>query len=445
MNDTFNFYGDKRNNIHLLLYFTVYNDKYDVFPGELPVVLEAIDQKIHIIFIVNKCPDNIFNDEDEMDDLKNDIKEARKGTDFEKYKTYFINCVNSKGFDLLLDGIFEKYKKNIIPENYLKEIEKCDIEQSDFNKLIKNSFFFGNTDPKDVFLNESLLTSVLDIKELIVKLAGYYSGELGFFKSIGFYFNSKIYNQFWRDSEKNFFPLLTDLVKKIYSNFGIEKSYEECNNYIKIKIAEYFDIDLPKLKDAKKQLEKEEVHFVSTCEGPKAYEFNMDKFKKDFINLGRIFWNSQQFYNISEKLAESNLKDKSKLEEKIFNTNGDIQIDSERLLKLIKRDFGLDNTKRDATSQEKIYQKLFYISYTCNELISLLCGETNQKGFKYKSIYNFFYHVSSAFNDAINGFIKIKEEMKEREKELKKFKKEKKKSDVEDKDAPPMINKEEDE
>lgn len=64
MNDTFNFYGDKRNNIHLLLYFTVYNDKYDVFPGELPVVLEAIDQKIPIIFIVNKCPDNIFNDED---------------------------------------------------------------------------------------------------------------------------------------------------------------------------------------------------------------------------------------------------------------------------------------------------------------------------------------------------------------------------------------------
>lgn len=46
-----------------------------------------------------------------MDDLKNDIEEARKGTDFEKYKTYFINCVNSKGFDLLLNGIFEKYKK----------------------------------------------------------------------------------------------------------------------------------------------------------------------------------------------------------------------------------------------------------------------------------------------------------------------------------------------
>ena len=38
MNDIFNFYGDRRNNIHLLLYFTIYNDKYDVIPGELPVI-----------------------------------------------------------------------------------------------------------------------------------------------------------------------------------------------------------------------------------------------------------------------------------------------------------------------------------------------------------------------------------------------------------------------
>lgn len=65
MNDIFHFYEDKRNNIHLLLYFNVYNDKYDVLPGELPVVYDAKDKNIPIIFIINKCKDEIFNDEDE--------------------------------------------------------------------------------------------------------------------------------------------------------------------------------------------------------------------------------------------------------------------------------------------------------------------------------------------------------------------------------------------
>jgi len=37
-NDSFSFYGDKKNDIHLLLYFNVYNDKYDVVPGELPII-----------------------------------------------------------------------------------------------------------------------------------------------------------------------------------------------------------------------------------------------------------------------------------------------------------------------------------------------------------------------------------------------------------------------
>ena len=55
MNDIFTFYEDKRNNIHLLLYFTVFQDIYDILPGELPVILEAKEHNIPIIFIVNKC------------------------------------------------------------------------------------------------------------------------------------------------------------------------------------------------------------------------------------------------------------------------------------------------------------------------------------------------------------------------------------------------------
>ena len=66
---------------------------------------EAMKLKIPIIFLINKCPDQIFSDEDEMEDLKMDVADARKGTKYEKFKTYCINCLNGKGFDLLLKGI----------------------------------------------------------------------------------------------------------------------------------------------------------------------------------------------------------------------------------------------------------------------------------------------------------------------------------------------------
>ncbi len=80
---------------------------YDVLPGELPVVYEAKEKKILIIFIVNKCKNEIFEVEDEMNDLIDEIKEVRKNTDFEQNKTYFINCINGNGFSELLSGIYE--------------------------------------------------------------------------------------------------------------------------------------------------------------------------------------------------------------------------------------------------------------------------------------------------------------------------------------------------
>ena len=54
----------------------------------------------------------------------------------------------------------------------------------------------------------------------------------------------KIYNNILRNYETNFFPLLTDLVKKIYSNFNQTKNKDECNEFIKLKISQYFDIDM---------------------------------------------------------------------------------------------------------------------------------------------------------------------------------------------------------
>ena len=119
-----------------------------------------------------------------------------------------------------------------------------------------------------------------------------------------------------------------------------------------------------------------------------------------------------------------NVEENNKIEEKIFQINN--EINSERIILLVKRDFGLDDSKRDATNEEKIIQKLFYISYTCNQLISFLCGEINKKGFKYKSIYNFYYIVSKSYNDAIDGFIKIQNNMEKEKKELKEYIKSKK-------------------
>ena len=176
--DAFSFYGDRRNNIHLLLYFNVYGEKYDILPGETPIMDEAMKLKIPIIFLINKCPDQIFSDEDEMEDLKMDVADARKGTKYEKFKTYCINCLNGKGFDLLLKGIYEMYKNNIIKEDDLDKIKNHSLGEEDFKTIFKNNIFFGDISPKDVFLNESLITSCINIKKLLVKLGGYYSKEL---------------------------------------------------------------------------------------------------------------------------------------------------------------------------------------------------------------------------------------------------------------------------
>ena len=149
LNDIFDFYEDKRNNIHLLLYFNIYDDKYDVLPGELPVILEAIEKKIPILFIVNKCPDEIFEKDNEelINDLKDIINNERKNTEYESFETYFINCLNGNGFDKLLNGIYEKFEKFIISDYDLKMLKNQTIEKDYFKKIFKDSSFFGNIEP----------------------------------------------------------------------------------------------------------------------------------------------------------------------------------------------------------------------------------------------------------------------------------------------------------
>jgi len=251
-NDSFSFYGDKRNNIHLLLYFNVYNDKYDVVPGELPIIMKAIEKKIPIIFIVNKCEKDLFEDEGLRKDTMKEVKKAREKTKYYKYETYFINCLFKKGFDELLNGIYEKYKDNIISKDDLSRMKDNTTSEEEFNKIIEKSKFFGKINTKDVFLNESLITSVKDIKRNVVKLIRYYLTDFNFFHSFSFN-RHKILNNILNNSEKNFFPILTNIVKKIYLNFGFKKTIKECNNYILLKLSKYFKIKLDFLEKKKRR------------------------------------------------------------------------------------------------------------------------------------------------------------------------------------------------
>ena len=425
MNDIFSFYGDKRNNIHLLIYFNVFNDRYDIFPGELDVIYNIIEKKIPIIFVVNKCPDAIFDDEDSYELLQDEISRTRKNTDFEKYKTYFINCLNGKGFEDLLKGIFDHFKNYLIKDDDLLKIQDSSMPIQDFNNLFEHYYFFGQINPQDLFLNNSLIESVLDIKKLIVELAGYYSGDLGYLNSLSFYFFNRLYNQIWRNSTKNFFPLLTDLIKKIYSNFGYEKTYEECNNFIKNKIAQYFSLNVGnnKTSETKKEEKNETAEnsskIIDEGDGPAPSHFSIDQFIKDYVNLVKLYWYSRDTFRTHDNIQESKLIQGNEIEQKLFNVQEEDKINPERLLLLVKRDFGLDNSKRDATSKEKIFQKLFYISYTCNELISELCGKKDKNDIKYTSIYNLYYNVSLNYNKAIKGFLNIIDEIQNKEKDLK--------------------------
>ena len=58
-------------------------------------------------------------------------------------------------------------------------------------------------------------------------------------------------------------------------------------------------------------------------------------------------------------IEKINSEEENKIVEKIFEKSELDKIDSERILLLVKRDFGLDDSKRDATNEEKIIQNYF--------------------------------------------------------------------------------------
>lgn len=358
-----------------------------------------------------------------MEELKETVNDSRKGTIYEDCKTIFINCIQKKGLDELLSTIFEEYEKNIIPEENLSKLKSNDNTIEYIQDIFKNSFFFGDFKPDDILLNVSLLTSVLDIKTLIVKFAGYYEGKLTIISSIYVFFNI-LYNKINKDENNNFFPLLTKLVQKIYKNFGFEKTQEECNKFIKKNIKDYFKLEIIKDNNDDDSLE-------GNTENVKGFsdEFDKYKFLKDYSYLGKLFWNSDLNYRLEENiesdwLINDNIEGNEKeLKDKLFTEEEDDDelIESDELLNYIKKDFGLYKDEVNLSQKIIMKIKIFYISYICNELIDSICGQLNKKGFKYKSISDFYYNVSFLYNDAINGFNGIREDLRNEKENLENY------------------------
>lgn len=74
----------------------------------------------------------------------------------------------------------------------------------------------------------------------------------------------------------------------------------------------------------------------------------------------------------------------------------------------------------------KMKIKFFFISYVSYELICELYTIKKKQGFDYKSLCDLFYSVFNLYNEAIDGFNSIREEIKlkkEKQEEYKKLKK----------------------
>lgn len=245
INHIFSLNKDRRDNIHLLLYFNVYKEKYDIIPGELPLVNAIKEKEIPIIFIVNKCDDEfIFKSEDKMEedeleileDIKKEIKDSRKDLKgYEKYETIFLNCLNKNGFDNLLLLIFEKFKQYKMSSQNLDNIKQMSLSKNNLGDLVINSYFFKNQDPYEIALKESLLKTVIEVRKLSIKYYGHFTDK---FQKINYFlfFIDRFKNYAFQNSNDNCFPLLTSLISQIYKHFGMnDKTEKDCNEYIKKK------------------------------------------------------------------------------------------------------------------------------------------------------------------------------------------------------------------
>ena len=256
-NNDFSYFGDKRNDTHLILYIAIKDAKTEIKKGSgLNKVLNIAEENgIKIIKVINKCGEKIFQKENSKQRL---IREINKNKD--KYSFVLLDCLSNNGLDDLLIKIYDEFKKNITSKNDLEKIYLHLTQKEELNKIIENSLLSretNNNNDKSLTVEEMLLDSALnksaqDIKTLIVQYFGYYNDTLKFWNNISFKFrNLGVYN-FFKKNQNNYFPTLTKLVEKIYNNFEI-KNTKFLNKNIKDKIFKYFKIKQNKLIKNKKK------------------------------------------------------------------------------------------------------------------------------------------------------------------------------------------------
>ena len=78
-NDIFNYFEDRRNDIHLLLYFNCYGGaaKYDINGEDERMMKNALKNQIPIIFVINKCEKNLFESNKRRKRFNTEIEKAR--------------------------------------------------------------------------------------------------------------------------------------------------------------------------------------------------------------------------------------------------------------------------------------------------------------------------------------------------------------------------------
>ena len=302
-NNDFSHFADKRNEIHLILYFVIRDAKTEPKKGTgLNEVLEiANDNNITIIKVINKCGEKIFLKKNEREHL---IKNLNKNKD--KYPFVLLDCLTNNGLDDLFKKIYDEFKKNITPELDLEKIKMNLIEKEELTTIIRNSLFFRETSKKIINnnnnnfgLEEKLLDSALnksaqDIKTLIVQYFGHYNNKLKFWNNFSFKKQNWRVYKFFNENQNNYFPSLTNLVEKIYKNFEIENT-EFLNRNIKDKIFNYFGI-----KNIKKNT--------------KIFDITNDNTEKK--NLIESIDN-----NIIDKSFQTNISDNNNINNEIYNEN----------------------------------------------------------------------------------------------------------------------------
>ena len=359
-NNDFSYFGDKRNEIHLILYIAIKDAKTEIKKGTgLNKVLNiAEENKISIIKAINKCGEKIFQQKISKQRL---IREINKNKD--KYSFVLLDCLSNNGLDDLLIKIYDEFKENITSKNDLEKIYLHLIQKKELNEIIEKSLLSretNNNNDKSLNVEEKLLDSALnksaqDIKTLIVQYFGYYNDTLKFWNNISFKFrNLGVYN-FFKKNQNNYFPTLTKLVEKIYNNFEI-KNTKFLNKNIKDKIFKYFKIKQNKLiKNKKKKILNDTIYeeinsigcinddnesdnislkidtstnniinneneiLISNNEDDEDNiedndtfknknqdndEFGFNDFIKDFCYLGRLFWDSSFNFENDENITD---------------------------------------------------------------------------------------------------------------------------------------------